>query len=503
MTDDDITGSVTPEKLVERLRSALARDGDFPASAQAVLELQKLADDPNTTGNQVAEVILREPSLGTRVLHIVNSAFFRRGKPIMTVSQAVVQIGMKPLADLCSGLILLQRFVPLARRGGAFEMSLQQTILTSLLSKAIGSAQEKKHGGKTGDELGFLAGSFAGIGTLLLAYYFPKVYEAAAKRAHSKGVRLSQGILEVTGLTPLKLSLEVVDALKLPSFYVEVLKASEALGDQVDQSRGQKSSIVPPPLAPPQIVKTANAVTAATEVSRTLTEEGNAEAMEKSLSSLSSVLKIDQKAVASTLANLSEVFENHCNAIELQLPALPEFVSQYTESGDLAPEPTSQKKTVEDDQFKNFIDEIREAVDNQEPTASVITSVLETLAWGLKFDRVILLLLSPNRRQLLGRMALGNLGELVIQTMERPIGPDADRFAPDAKALEEGRPIFNGDPVLDGGWPLAAIPIGQVERSIGVIYADRVNSNSDELTGKEQAAIGVLGELLDRSISMS
>ena len=45
------------------------------------------------------------------------------------------------------------------------------------------------------------------------------------------------------------------------------------------------------------------------------------------------------------------------------------------------------------------------------------------------------------------------------------------------------------------------MPIGFGTRCIGIIYADRVGENAQELSGGEQAAIGVLAELLDRSLS--
>jgi HD-like signal output (HDOD) protein len=57
--------TLTPEKLLKRLRNALQRDGDFPASAKVVSELKRLTSDPKTTANQITEVILKEPSLGT------------------------------------------------------------------------------------------------------------------------------------------------------------------------------------------------------------------------------------------------------------------------------------------------------------------------------------------------------------------------------------------------------------------------------------------------------
>jgi len=153
---------VTPEEVVQKIRMALSPSGDFPVNARIVAELKELTSNPDATAQQITEVILREPSLGTRVLHLVNSPFYRRGKAILTVSQAVVQIGMKPLAELCSGLILLQRFVGGARRGGPFAQCLRKLLVTSLLS-GDNPAKEGLPGHKA-DETGYLAGTFSELG---------------------------------------------------------------------------------------------------------------------------------------------------------------------------------------------------------------------------------------------------------------------------------------------------------------------------------------------------
>ena len=130
MTNNQNTNQAALD-LLDKMRKALQKDGDFPASARVVNELRTLISNSQTTATQITEVILKEPSLGTRVLHLVNSSFYRRAKPIMTVSQAVIQVGMRPLAELCSGLVLLQKFIPVAGRGGAFAECLQRSIVTA------------------------------------------------------------------------------------------------------------------------------------------------------------------------------------------------------------------------------------------------------------------------------------------------------------------------------------------------------------------------------------
>ena len=43
--------SDSPEQFLEKLKRALKKDGDFPASAKVVTELRKLASDPRTPGD--------------------------------------------------------------------------------------------------------------------------------------------------------------------------------------------------------------------------------------------------------------------------------------------------------------------------------------------------------------------------------------------------------------------------------------------------------------------
>lgn len=495
--ESTVSSDVTAEQFIEKLRNALRKDGDFPASAKIVSELRMLTSDPRTTANQITEVILREPSLGTRVLHLVNSSFYRRAKPIMTVSQAVVQIGMKPLAELCAGLVLLQKFVPAARRGGAFANCLQKTILTSLLSSSLTSESKPTAVGATpskSDECGFLAGSFAELGTLLLAYYFPQVYESAVRRAEQKRVDLQQSIREITGLSPLQMSLEVVNALDLPPFYKDILQAS--LGKLPEPAPGSL------PTERNDVVRIAKSVQSAREISDVLVTSKNQAELERVLASVQTNLNMQTRSLERIIGELPQVFKKQCECIELTLPSLPPFVSDYAQAKSDGARPSAVPSSATDE-FMQYVDEIRQAVEGGESTASVITTVMETLAWNIRFDRVLLLLLGQGRRRLLGRMLLGKSDTIDPKKIERVVGPDAPTAAPDAAAFREGRPIFRGDPVLEGGWPLAAIPIGFGQRAIGVIYADRTASDAPDLSEREQAAILVLAELLDRSVGMS
>jgi len=307
--------SLSPAEFREKLRRALQRDGDFPASAKIVGELRALANDPRTTANQLTEVILREPTLGARVLHLVNSSFYRRGKPVMTVSQAVIQIGMKALIDLCAGLILLQKFVSTGRRGGPFALCLQQTVVTSLVSSALAKSTTADLSKKSAEESGYLAGLLAEIGPLLVAYYFPQVYEKAVRRSETKVQPFAQSLQEIIGLSRTELSLEVVTALELPDFFRDVLLAAES--PQSPAASGQL------PADKAAVRRVGNSLFAARAISESIVANRGANELEQTISRVTRAIGADAKITAATIGELPAALARHCAALEVTLPNLP------------------------------------------------------------------------------------------------------------------------------------------------------------------------------------
>ncbi|MCB0339886.1 MAG: HDOD domain-containing protein, partial [Bdellovibrionales bacterium] len=471
------------------------RDGDFPASAKVVSELRRLTSEPNTTAANITEVILKEPSLGTRILHLVNSSFYQRAKPIMTVSQAVIQIGMKPLAELCSGLVLLQKFVPAARRGGPFANCLQKTICTAILASSLSSENDKGEG-RPGDEAGYLAGSFLELGTLLLAYYFPQIYQTAVKRAKAKDQSIGTSIQDITGVSPLELSITVVEALNLPEYYREILVAAFSLDKNVDDESAKKLD--------PRIIAAAKSIQAAEQISNVVVFKSEVDELQDVMKKVQASTGIDVGVLGTIVGELPSKFKEHCSALEVTLTSLPEFTSVSAEKGTQQSDASKEITFDSSDSFSHFVEEIREAIESNEPTSSVITTVMETFAWGLKFDRVLLLLLGAGKHELIGRMLLGP-SKIDPRSFHRSVQGNLDPHAPDAVAFRESRPVFFGDPLFDDGWPIAVIPVGFNKHTIGVIYADRIagQGNDMELTEREKAAIGMLSELLSRSLEMS
>lgn len=488
----EITANDSPNEILEKLEAALRKDGDFPVRAKVVTELRTLVNSPKTTIGQITEVILREPSLGTRVLSLVNSAFYQSAQPIMTITQAVNRLGMRALSDLCAGFVLMQRFVPAAKRGGAFTESLKKSILMSLVSSYL-----VREVGESGvKERGYLAGTFYNLGHLLLAYYFPQVYETAAARARARGIDVLQSIQEVLGVSPLELSLSIVDALEIPDYYRDVLAESHKSFAERDRSS--------------DYFTLANALATAEEFSRAVMLNDNKEEFLLALEDLSRISGFSMGQFEALVESVPFIFKEHCQLIELTFLQLPDYLVNFSEE-----EAEAQMPEIEDDEvdasvqqsvsdFSRFTDEIREAIEDEEPLSSIITTVMESLAFGLKFDRVLLLMANDDRDELLGRMWLGARINVDPKSIRRPLKSPELANAPDVTSFMQRAPKIFGDPLFHDGWPFAAIPVGSSQHEpIGVIYADIISSPDDDvppLDGRMQASLSILAELLDQAV---
>lgn len=479
------------EKIIRKLEAALNSDGDFPVRARVVAELRKLVADPNTPIEKIVELILGEPALGTRILHLVNSVFYQRRHPVMTVSQAVIQLGMRALTDLCTGMVLLRRFSPVAKRGGIFADNVKKCIITSLLTSILSSEVVEED-----EEKGYLAGTFFSIGPLLLAYYFPQVFEVAEERASRRGQTTTQSITESLGIAPVALSLGIVDSLAIPDYYRDLLIASYSI--YVGEQDHEQAGIAPHTLE--------NALATAGLLADAVVDTHTRPELNEAIEGIGKKSGFSHEKIDAVLSRVPMSFKKHCEMIEMSFLELPEHFVTYIETKDNPDFEQYEEADITGDQFSFYADEIREAINNEETMSSIITSAMEAMAFGLKFDRVLLLFSDASDANLEGRMALGESFGIDPHAFSRPIDDDDDELPPDVTAFLEGTVEVFGEPLFENGWPFAAVPIGVSQRCIGVIYADRTPKEAEEnlaLNEGTQVALNILADLLDKALNIN
>lgn len=472
----------TAESILSRLQVALNADGDFPTRAKVITEIRMQTENPLTPLNKVVETILSEPSLATRILHIVNSVYYARAKPIENLSQAVLHIGLKSIYNLCANFVVLQRFTPLVKKGGAFYNSFMLSMISSYLASFLDGAQKDNDK----EEEGYLAGSLFTIGPLLLGYYFPKLFIDAEKRAERKRITLYKSIEELLGVPAVRVSIEVVDSLAIPAFYKDIL--SDAFSLYVDREARK----------PFTGRASAKSVCAGTLLAELILENPDLNNLQKKIELIADDFGYDLEGIQQALKNLPVVAEAQSNLLGIHSIELPSSILQYIK-GEKPQNSNALSSEDSDNPLTPYLEQLEQAIQDSETLASIIATVMEALAFALNFERVVYLEADIDGSKLQGKLGLGEKLES-YDHLEQNITDDLLPEEVHLKSYSNTAVETFGTPLFDNGWPFAAIPVGYKNRVLGVIYADQVDTDKGPLETRETVALSLLADIMDRAI---
>lgn len=95
------------------VRATIARVAAVATLPNVALRIMKIADDPLTTEDTVHDVLLSDPALASRVLKVVNSAFYRRQREVGSPRAAIRLLGVDAIRNIALAASLHRLF-----RGG-------------------------------------------------------------------------------------------------------------------------------------------------------------------------------------------------------------------------------------------------------------------------------------------------------------------------------------------------------------------------------------------------
>lgn len=152
--------------------------GKLPSPSGVALQIIQLADQEDTTTQQIARLINNDPALAARIIKAANLLVHRNGRPVASIMDAVTVLGIKSVRQLALGLSLVADF----RSGSCAGFDYQRFWAHSACSGI--AAQEvvaKMHVG-VADEA-FLLGLLSQIGRLTLATVFAQDYSQVLAQA--------------------------------------------------------------------------------------------------------------------------------------------------------------------------------------------------------------------------------------------------------------------------------------------------------------------------------
>ncbi len=165
---------------------ALERIEDLPTLPTVVKRVEETLQDKNADAEAIAAIISEDPSLTSKILRVVNSAYYgAKSGSITSVQNAVARLGMVEVSKLCTVLAVIETF----RDFGSHldhHVFWKHSLLTGITTRIIHSSCQTK-AAFSADEA-YVAGLLHDVGTLIVDQYFPAIFEETRRQSKDKNV---------------------------------------------------------------------------------------------------------------------------------------------------------------------------------------------------------------------------------------------------------------------------------------------------------------------------
>ena len=162
------------------LPSVLTKAESLPSLPAVALEVLRLTQDEETTIDDLAECIGRDPALAAKLLKLSNSSLFSMGREITTLQRAMMILGMKTVKLMSLSFSLASSF---PKDGAQAGFDLDEYWRRSLVSAVAARSLAQRVESPEGDEA-FLCGLLGHFGRLVLAGVMAESYEEVVTRCN-------------------------------------------------------------------------------------------------------------------------------------------------------------------------------------------------------------------------------------------------------------------------------------------------------------------------------
>jgi HD-like signal output (HDOD) protein/CheY-like chemotaxis protein len=217
--------SVRPASRGTGPQPAVVGFESLPSAPHTLIELVAALDADDASAQSIGSIIEQDPATTAKVLHLVNSSAYSKGRTISNVGQAVALLGMHTVR----GLVLMHDLVLVFDETGALPVD--------WINRLTGHSIETSHlcrllaAGSDWASHAFTAGLLHEVGQLALASSQPAAFAGALASWPETGLRLSAAEVAAIGISHLQVGADLLNFWGLPGPVIEAAAAHELPDD--------------------------------------------------------------------------------------------------------------------------------------------------------------------------------------------------------------------------------------------------------------------------------
>lgn len=181
----------------ERLKKIVGKIVGLPTLPAILEKMNTMTADPDTSAQQIGDLISKDPTITAKVLRIVNSSFYGFPNRISTVSHAIVILGFNAVKSIVLSSSIFEAMGKAKRessydRGQFWKHSIGVGTSCRVIARKLRLPSEEEY---------FIGGLLHDIGKIILDQYLHDQFEEILKVVQKKKNLIRDAELEVLGVT--------------------------------------------------------------------------------------------------------------------------------------------------------------------------------------------------------------------------------------------------------------------------------------------------------------
>lgn len=204
----------------EKLKTLVAQLRTVPSLPSLYFRIMDAISSPNTSLQDVGEIIAADPGMTAKILQVVNSAFFGMAQRVANPAEAVQYLGIDRVRALVLSLHAFSCCDNLHIKNFSVEQTLRHCMSAGLIAKLIARMQNVDR--SIADEA-CVAGMLHDIGKVTLAASMPERYGNAVTLSRERQIHISEAEREIFGATHSQVGAYLLGLWGLPVTIVEAV----------------------------------------------------------------------------------------------------------------------------------------------------------------------------------------------------------------------------------------------------------------------------------------
>jgi eukaryotic-like serine/threonine-protein kinase len=196
----------------------IRRVSDIPAMAETIRHIQDLKGSEDQNITEIANIILKDYALTTKLLKVVNSVIYLPFGMVTTISRAIFLLGIGQIREIALTLMILDHFQKQGSQNLGLE-AINQAFFGGFLARNL--VRDLRF---IEEEEGFICALLHPLGRILTAFALPEAFAAIKQKSRETGVAENLAAMEILGISFEEIGAIIAAEWNFPSAIIQSMR---------------------------------------------------------------------------------------------------------------------------------------------------------------------------------------------------------------------------------------------------------------------------------------